>query len=77
MLLGKTATTRDTSKQEMASMEHEGIIKISPQVSTYYTQISCNDEFVALPATANEVGIWRLEEADKKVIYDPFTLKIL
>ena len=65
------ATTRVSSKQEevlkMATVEHNGVIKISPQVSTAYLQISCNKEFVALPATSDEIGIWKVKECDKRV----------
>eukprot|EP00794_Sanderia_malayensis_P020041 gene20041-22008_t len=53
----------------MASAEHEGIIKISPQTSTAYLQISCTNEYIALPATENEVGLWRHGKLDKRPLH--------
>ncbi|XP_065056903.1 WD repeat-containing protein 27-like [Rhopilema esculentum] len=53
----------------MATVEHNGVIKISPQVSTAYLQISCNNEFVALPATSDEIGIWKVKECDKRPVH--------
>ena len=51
----------------MATAQHEGIIKISPQTSTAYLQVSCTEEYIALPATSNEVGLWKHGKIDKIV----------
>ena len=51
----------------MASITHEGILSPLPLQSSVCPEVSSNDEFIALKASLNEIGIWKWDKLNENV----------